>query len=262
MNFAAPAALSLLITLAPSHDARAESTERIKKARDYQICLIQKQQERDVKGRPLLDRSYAHYLSIHKKTYAILASSLRIMERDLSRNFVSLMAYEAIPDFILEQMDPKPAFYNLSRLMVSLRNETREFLVELGLDPEHQVLKKPMITRKDIFSISSDLKNAPVGSPEQNVGLPFYLSPALRLADELMTGLSQILVPTEEGFSLHSDVYTSPQESLDRVATARKKAIDGLRSLDVDLKKWTPWGGGNESDCAAEFNVLQETPVE
>ncbi len=255
-------ALCLPLLLASALPAHADATNKIKATRSYQLCLIQKQQERDVKGRPLLDRSYEHYRSIHTKAYALLASSLRIMERDLSRNMMSLIAYEAIPDFVLEQMDPKPGFYNLARAMISLRDETREFLMELGLDPADPVLKQPMISRKDIFSISSKLKNAPAGSPEMALGFPFYLSPSLRLADDLMKRLSRVIVPTEEGFSLHTDVYTNPQDSLDQVNQAKTKALEDLGKMDQDLRNWTSWGGGDQNDCAEELRVLQATPLQ
>ena len=255
-------ALCLPLLLTSALPAHADATKKIKATRSYQLCLIQKQQDRDVKGRPLLDRSYEHYRSIHIKTYALLASSLRIIERDLSRNMMSLIAYEAIPDFVLEQMDPKPAFYNLARLMVSLRNETREFLIDLGLDPTDPVLQQPMISRRDIFSISSKLKNAPAGSPEMALGFPLYLSPALRLADDLMKQLSQVIVPTEEGFSIHTNVYTSPQESMERVNQAKIKALEDLGKMDQDLRNWTSWGGGDQNDCMEELRVLQATPLQ
>ncbi len=178
--------------------AQAEySATRIKATRDYQICQIKRQEE-----------------------------------RDLSRNMSSLIAYSAIPDFILEQMEPKPAFYNMAKGMISLREETRQFLAELGLDANDPLMTKPMISKGDIYEASS----------------------------KLMKNLEKAVVPTEDGFELHSDVYTSPVISMDRVENAHAKLLEALGSMDQDLKRWTSWGGGESEDCSEELKTLQSTP--
>jgi hypothetical protein len=255
-------ALCIPLLLLQFNPARADhSALRIKATRDYQICQINMQQQRDVKGRLLLDRSYDHYRSIHKKTYAILANALRIMERDLSRNLGSMIAYASIPDFVLEKMDPKPGFYHLAQSMISLRSETRQFLIELGLDANDPLLSKPMISKGDIYQVSSKLKNAPAGSPEWQLGIPLYLSPSLSAGDKLMRHLEQVIVPTEEGFSLHSDAYTSPETTMERIENARAKLLEALGTMDQDLKRWTGWGRGEDEDCLEELKKLQSTPL-
>ncbi len=253
--------LFLFPILLQSLPASADSLARIKATRDFQMCQIDMQQQRAIKGRDLLDRSYQHYKSIHQKTYAMLATSIRIMERDVSRNLVSLLAYEATPDFVLEQMNPKPAFYNLARLMVSLRNETREFLIDLGLDPAHPLMQKPMISLDDIMKASGSLKNAPSGSHEWFLGIPIFLSPSLRAADQLLKGLKNVIIPTEEGFSLHPDVYSSPQVTMERIEKARLKVIENLKTIDLDLKNWTSWGKGDSEDCPEEYQRLKSIPL-
>jgi hypothetical protein len=254
-------ALCAPLFLLLSFSATADTISKIKAARDLQLCQIDLQQQRDVKDRPLLNQSYDHYRSIHKKTYALLANVVRIMERDLSRNLGSLIAYASIPDFVLEKMDPKPGFYNLAQSMISIRNETREFLVVLGLDPSDPVLQNPMITRADLYSLAQNkkLRKAPIGSPEGNLGIPIFLSPSLHIADSLLKDLSKVIIPTEEGISIHPDTLSSnPEETLKMVESAKAKLLGELNKMDQKLETWATWTNSEPEDCAQERAQLEE----
>lgn len=241
-------------------------------ASQYHVCLIGKQQERDVQNRALLTSMYKYVKTLHGLVYEVFKWSVRVLDRDDGRISNAYIAYKVIPDFLLDQFDNRPAFRNLAILLSQIRQQTAEFLILLGLDKNDPLLEKDFISRAEIELLASDvsrsrkLKNVGFFSPEANLGLNLLESPALVMGDKLMSLLGSLMNVKLDGLELALATISlsgsqtklpTPKTKEEKIALAKTILVTQLSGqLSNNLVKWNADTRGFYADCEAERELL------